>query len=227
MGPLIDDRVHAGQGKMRRPLFHIETASAFKAFGIHLFPEDVARHRGRDPLPVVQSLLREHGPARQLAERFEADSRAITEALRKGMIKRLGEIEGPRQGAVELLKLLRSRGVRVAVITFYPREVLTHVLETTGWERDGLVAATCCSEEVKEGRPDPEVISLALQRLGVASPADAVLIADTRVDVTAGRSAGVWTLGVHTSSQDRELLLKGRPDFFVASLDEAPLVFFG
>lgn len=90
---------------------------------------------------------------------------------------------------VELVRLLRSRGVRVAVISASRNcaEVLraAGVAELFEQRVDGVVA----SELALAGKPDPAVFLEAARRIGVQVD-DAAVIEDSRAGVVAGHRGG-------------------------------------
>lgn len=62
---------------------------------------------------------------------------------------------------------------------------------------DGLLHAISCGDEVVEGKPNPALLTHALQRLD-ARPTDAVLVGDTPYDALAAVAAGMACIGTLT-----------------------------
>ena len=62
---------------------------------------------------------------------------------------------------------------------------------------DDLIDAIACGEDVGEGKPNPKLVSLAAQRLGI-TPTRVVMTGDTPYDAKAAQGAGVSALGVLT-----------------------------
>ena len=73
------------------------------------------------------------------------------------------------------------------------REIIDLVLETAGWK--GEFAATVSSEEVKRGKPAPDVYLEAAQRLGVA-PRCCVAIEDSGPGIGSAAAAGLPVVAV-------------------------------
>ncbi len=84
-------------------------------------------------------------------------------------------------------------GYRKAVITNTPVNCTKKILEHFGIldHFDAIVTST----DVKEGKPDPEIIFKACEKLHV-EPGEAVVIGDHKVDVEAARRAGCAVIGV-------------------------------
>jgi phosphoglycolate phosphatase-like HAD superfamily hydrolase len=70
---------------------------------------------------------------------------------------------------------------------------------------DDLVSEITSSVDVDRGKPDPDIVSTALERVGL-DPERAVFVGDAVWDVEAGRRAGVPTVGVLCGGVAREAL---------------------
>jgi len=92
----------------------------------------------------------------------------------------------------EVLRELRRRGFRLALVTNTPSRLVQRLLS-----RLGLVDffdAVLTGDDVRRAKPHPEAVRKACRRLGV-HPSQALLVGDTRSDVLAGRGAGVRVVG--------------------------------
>ncbi len=95
--------------------------------------------------------------------------------------------EGVYPGACEMLGALRDMGLRTGLVTGKSRGAW----EITAASADlGAFDATVTDEDVVEGKPDPEGLVLALDRLGI-SAAEAVYVGDSVGDAKAARAAHV------------------------------------
>lgn len=97
-------------------------------------------------------------------------------------------------GACDLVSDLRARGARLGLVTSKAREMGLRTLGacTLTDAFDALVFA----DDVANGKPDPEPVLLALDRLGVAPARDVLMVGDSPHDIEAGRRAGVATAAV-------------------------------
>lgn len=96
-----------------------------------------------------------------------------------------------RPGVPELLEECRSRGVRMAVTTTTSRSNVVALLRANlgpAWESG--FATLVCGEDVAAKKPDPEVFTIALQRLGLG-PLQCLALEDSPGGVAAARAAGV------------------------------------
>jgi phosphoglycolate phosphatase-like HAD superfamily hydrolase len=109
----------------------------------------------------------------------------------------------PLPGGRALLQELKRSGRKVALATDCAKEQLRHYLEVTDIE--GLVDAIACDEDIRRGKPAPEVVEVALRRVR-AGRKPSVLVGDTPYDAQAAPRAGAIPVGVLTGHfSEREL----------------------
>ncbi|MCI3926899.1 HAD family hydrolase [Paenibacillus sp. TRM 82003] len=119
----------------------------------------------------------------------------------------------PFAGVVEGLRLLRQRGCVLGVVTNQKRDVTRRCLETTGLTACFEVVVGI--EDVREGKPHPESILLAMVKLG-AKPEETVMIGDTDYDLLAAERAGIRSVLLEpygTKSPRRGHAVQTFPDF--------------
>lgn len=123
----------------------------------------------------------------------------------------------PYPGAAELLDGLRAAGLALGVATGKARDRADHVLAAVGL-LDRLDSVTG-SDEVRHGKPAPDIVLLALDRLGLA-PDEAVMVGDSTLDLLAGRAAGVPVAAAVWGQGSRDELLASEPDLVAGSCAE-------
>lgn len=96
-------------------------------------------------------------------------------------------------GARAWIERLAARGWRQAIASSAPRLNVEAVLDVLGWH--GKFEAIVAAEDVRRGKPDPEVFLTAAARLGV-EPGACVVVEDAAAGVAAGRSAGMRVIGI-------------------------------
>jgi len=122
----------------------------------------------------------------------------------------------PFPGASEVLVGLRERGARVAVVTSKRAEVARRTLEVCGlWDDVELVVS---AEDVRRGKPDPEAVHLALERLRLDAPREVLFVGDSPFDLQAGRAAGTRTAAAPWGAFERSALEAEAPDYFLGEL---------
>lgn len=93
-----------------------------------------------------------------------------------------------KEGVVELLKYIKEKGLKCIVATSTTKERAEKQLKETGVYSyfDNLVYG----DEIKNGKPDPEIFLKACEKIGV-SPIEAVVIEDSVLGATAANRAGI------------------------------------
>ena len=109
-------------------------------------------------------------------------------------------------GAVETFQRLRADGVKVALTTGFSRSTVDALLEHLGW-RDLVDLSLTPGEVGGRGRPHPDMILAAADRLGVADLTAVAVVGDTVSDIRSGLAAGASIVaGVLTGAHDRSAL---------------------
>jgi HAD superfamily hydrolase (TIGR01509 family) len=109
---------------------------------------------------------------------------------RKGEIFREKKPEAPQiEPMVNLLRTLRAAGQPIAIATGSSRQSVSPVIERHGLSPTALVAA----EDVKRGKPHPDLFLRAAELLGVP-PEDCIVIEDSDVGIEAAKAAGMRAL---------------------------------
>lgn len=126
----------------------------------------------------------------------------------------------PQPYAEETFQWLREQGVKIALTTGFYREITDIILAQLGWDKGldenylanghGVINCSLCSDDVEKGRPAPDMIFLAMKKLGIDDVNQVLKIGDTPSDLEAGKAAGVGVnLGVlngtHTKFQLEEV----------------------
>jgi phosphoglycolate phosphatase/AHBA synthesis associated protein len=104
----------------------------------------------------------------------------------------LGEIR-PNAEAAEVLATLRRRGIRTSVATNTTAPLARRVLALHGLLP--LLDATASADEAGAGKPDPAVVRLAAERVGVPLT-ECLFVGDSRFDAAAGAAAPVRFVGL-------------------------------
>lgn len=108
-------------------------------------------------------------------------------------------------GARQLFRTLRRRGVAVCLTTGFAPSTREAVLDALGWH--GEIDLALSPADVGRGRPAPDMILGAMDRLGVAEPGAVVVVGDTVSDLEAGTRAGAGAVvGVLSGAHDEARL---------------------
>jgi HAD superfamily hydrolase (TIGR01509 family) len=171
---------------------------AFEAFGVpwrwdlELYGQLLAVTGGRERL--LHDMAR-----RSEAPVLPAEREALARAVHQRKNQLYAEIVQAggvtlRPGVAELLDECRTRGVRLAITTTTSRANVEALLRANlGASWAGWFEALVCGEDVRAKKPDPEVYTIALQRLGVG-PLQCLALEDSPGGVAAARGADVPVL---------------------------------
>ena len=141
-----------------------------------------------------EEFLRIFGNGTQADRAMYMPERTVEEidgAYRRFFAERLGDIRlNPEAPGV--LARLRERGVATSLATNTNRGLAEAILGRLGVS--GLLTAFACADEAGAGKPDPAVVRLAAERLGLPL-SDCLFVGDSRYDEEAARAAPVAFAG--------------------------------
>ena len=128
----------------------------------------------------------------------------------------------PIDGAEQVIRELRAKGVSVALNTGFDREITDLLLRSLNWD-EGTVDAVVCGDDVLQGRPAPYMIFRAMELTRTINPNDVVNVGDTVMDLEAGYHAGVrLNVGVLSGAHDRETLEQASHTHLLPSIAMLP-----
>ena len=151
----------------------------------------------------------------------------------KQISKRRGEIfkekylpnVQPFPDAQKLLDRMRKQGLKLAIATSAQPDELRPLLQIVG--AADLIEDKTSARDVKSSKPDPDVMQVALKRVGYP-PNEVVMIGDTPYDIEAARKAGVGTIafrcgGWSDSDLAGAIAIYNDPADLLAHYDSSPL----
>jgi 2-haloalkanoic acid dehalogenase type II len=98
----------------------------------------------------------------------------------------------PYPDAVQALEMLKSKGIKIAIVSNTPKLSVDGILEKFGFDK--LFDAVCFSYETGVLKTDTEMFDLALNQLGVKK-ADAIMVGDSlETDIAGAEKAGVMAV---------------------------------
>jgi HAD superfamily hydrolase (TIGR01509 family) len=135
-----------------------------------------------------------------------AERRRLAEAKRAHYVRLARRGLVPIAGAPEFVERLAAAGVARAIATSASRADMDRLLGALGLRH--LFEVAVAAEDVRLGKPHPEVYLTAAAGLGVP-PAACVVFEDAVVGVRAARAAGMRVIGVTTAHTAAELVEAG------------------
>ena len=168
------------------PLWRRAEREVFARVGLELTDADCRRTTGLRADEVVRFWYAHHpweGPDR--AEVLRQLERRVTDLIQK---------EGRAMpGVVDAIGLLRDAGLRLALASSSPIELIEVALDTLGL--GGVFEVVCSGADEAEGKPDPAVYLTTLRDLDLPAD-DCVAFEDSAAGVEAAVAAGIFTVAV-------------------------------
>jgi HAD superfamily hydrolase (TIGR01509 family) len=188
------------------PVHERANAEYLRRFGVGPDQELLDDMMGRRVRELTDALAARLGldPERAFADREAIFWRLLDQGLE------------PMPGLHAAVERLAGAGLPMAVASSGTRAYVEHVLERLRLR--AAFAAVVSGEDVRHGKPDPEIYLLAAERLR-ADPGDCVAIEDTTHGIAAARGAGMRAVAV-THPMNATLDLSAA-DAVVADLDAA------
>jgi putative hydrolase of the HAD superfamily len=106
---------------------------------------------------------------------------------------------------LDWLSQLQTAGIKTALLSNMPTDLMTHVLTNLPWMQHFSVRTF--SAEVRLIKPDPAIYRQTLEGLGVAAP-EAVFVDDRENNIQAARALGMHAIQFHSTGQLRRDLEK-------------------
>lgn len=122
-----------------------------------------------------------------------------------------------REGVVETLKELRTRGLHVGIVSNIDEDQLRHLMDLTGLERyfDSLLS----SEQAQSCKPDAGIFAEAIRRAGCRPP-EALFVGDTlAADVAGANRSGLRSVLLWHRA-DREPPDEPKPHYVIREIPE-------
>lgn len=163
------------------PLYRSAWQRAAQKCGYELSDALYARLAGRNTGDAERMLVGEFGRTFPLTEFRKACKQFDADEFSKGPVPK-------KPGLDKLLTLLDERRIPKAVATSTERDRALRYLSDADLLKD--FAAIAAGDEVKSGKPAPDLFELAARRLGVAN-SYCLVLEDLEPGVRAARSAGM------------------------------------
>jgi len=127
----------------------------------------------------------------------------------------------PLPGAAELIRKSHRAGLKLGIVSSSDREwVHSHLKRLKLLD---YFLNTSCADDVKNGKPDPELYQLALEKMAI-DPNRLVVLEDSPAGVLSAKRAGLYTIAV-PNSITRQLRFSengNHPDLVLESLEDFP-----
>ena len=153
---------------------------------------------GQSKIEVFTALLGDAEKAYQANVSFE--EAYVNEVAEQGI--------APIPGAIELFAALREKGIPVVLTTGFSRSTLNVLLTELNWF--DLIDLTVTPEEAGRGRPYPDMLKFAAEKVNAPTPAFSLVVGDTESDMNSAVAYGsINIFGVLSGAHSEEQLIRG------------------
>jgi beta-phosphoglucomutase len=176
--------------------------SALRDQGLTLTREQFTATFGQRNDRILRGWLGPDAAEEQIRRIGDAKEAAYRQLMREGGLDGL-------PGAQDWIDRLAARGWRQAIASSAPRLNVEAVLDILGWHR--RFAAIVAAEDVRRGKPDPDVFLVAAARLHMSAGA-CVVVEDAAAGVDAARAALMRVIGVGPAAVGADLAVASLSD---------------
>lgn len=129
------------------------------------------------------------------------------------------------EGVEGLISFLRKENIKVALNTGYDTNTAQLLLDKMKWKLGLQFDALVTADDVKNGRPHPDMIFKAMNILQIADATKVIKAGDSIIDIEEGKNAlcGI-TIGVTTGAHTRKQLASANPTYVLDSLFELKMI---
>ncbi|HUT64690.1 MAG TPA: HAD family phosphatase [Spirochaetota bacterium] len=175
---------------------HVKAYSlAFEEFGITLTDEEIYRGMGVPTRDNVVRIMNDHGiPQKRFAKMIELRYDAYYSLTQSTPISFM-------EGAVDLLQLVKEKGLKRALVTSSIKEhgmaVLSNLQKQikSALRLDGYFDVKVFGDEITDNKPEPEIYLKAVERLNL-EPFRCLALEDSETGVVSAKRAGINVFAV-------------------------------
>lgn len=191
---------------------------AMQKFGYGLDIADINPIMGYEKPIAIEMMLNKHEEDKKLINAnlivniHNEFVRSMLKFYTTAKIEALPKVE-------ETFSKLRSQGIKIGLDTGFSKDIATLILERLNW--DSRVDYMVASDEVKNGRPYPDMIHKIMAELNITDVNEVAKVGDTEVDVNEGLNAGCkYVIAVTTGAFTRAELEPYCPTHIIDDISE-------
>lgn len=124
-------------------------------------------------------------------------------------------------GMLDFFDKLKSSDRKVVLNTGYDSMTANKILTILGWSVGHEIDALITADDVSNGRPAPDMITLAMHKFGIENAQQVLKVGDSGIDIEEGKNANCGLcIGVLTGAQTKAQLEKSSPDIVLDKLTD-------
>lgn len=124
-------------------------------------------------------------------------------------------------GMEDFFGFLKQNDIKIVLNTGYNRQTANKLMNKLNWQIGNQVDALITSDDVGNGRPNPDMIYMAMKKFGITDAANVLKAGDSEIDIEEGKNSGCGiTVGVLSGAQKKEQLEAASPDYILKDVTE-------
>ena len=171
---------------------------AFKEYGYDFPFERLREQIGKDSEFIIKELL----PVKE-AEKLKSD---LTDYHDKYYQDNFLDRVEPFPKVKELFEALKADSIKIVLASSAKTEMVEHYKKLLNIEK--LVDGATSTDDVDTSKPEPDIFTAALNKLGDISPKEVIVIGDSPYDAIAAGKVSLRTIGVLGGGFERDTLTK-------------------
>lgn len=192
--------------------------ACINAQGYNFSLEEVLEHGGgKEKLKAIQDTL-----STKLAdmEKVEQIAKTAFAEFIPRLNKAYEELDvKPYADVEQTFEQLRTQGIKVVLNTGYNAKIANQLINKLKWRTGEKIDLLVTSDDVKNGRPAPDMIHFAMKQFELSDASKVIKIGDTTIDIQEGQNAKCGlSIGITTGAQAKELLKTAEPDVILNEL---------
>ncbi len=157
---------------------------AFKSEGVEVgYNELYNNTKGIASKDIIRRYKRESGPEDLIRIKEKRKANFLN------LVKEGNQLLYPE--TLKVISEIREQGIKFAISTSMARDLLDKVLALSGLAK--AVDAVVSSDDVKNGKPEPDIFLEAFRRINV-NPKDGIVVGDSENDIIPGKKIGAFTV---------------------------------
>lgn len=130
-------------------------------------------------------------------------------------------------GMEDFFDLLRENDIKIVLNTGYNYETASKLMDKLNWQIGNQIDALITSDDVINGRPNPDMIHMAMRKFGITDAATVLKAGDSEIDIAEGKNSGCGiTVGVLSGAHKKEQLEAASPDYILQDVTELRNILF-
>ena len=182
---------------------------SFRMIGINVTTAEARKPMGLTKIDHIRALFQMERINNEFRKKYgrdynEQDVESRYNEFQRLLFATLKEYTGPISNVIEVIDILRQKGIKIGSTTGYTKQMMDIVIpeaSNKGYTPDNCVT----SDNLPAGRPYPYMIYKNMCDLGVPSRFSVLKYGDTISDIKEGINAGVWSVGVILGSNEMGL----------------------